>query len=714
MDANSPVPVTARLDAPQPFVLECWRAFGRHRLVSILIVAGVMCLIAAALAVVPARYRAVSEVMLEARHIVVLKNESVLSSLPSDSDTVSSEGQVLESRDMLRGLVKDLHLDERPEFDPTRPGRLAWVLDRIRPWIPEGWSSLRQLRPEEIVEAVVDSVKNHLDVSTVGRSRVLKVSFTSESPEAAAEVVNSLSDRYVVRQTESKREATQQANRWIGDSLPALRKAQDDSTRLAEEFRAQSGLVNGKDSTLLRQQLSELNTQLVAATADRVAIDARLNEMEREVREGVPDGGSLVQASRIIQGLKAQQGLLAARNSELKAIQGPRNPYYIASQAQMEDNKRRIDGETNKVLMGLSSDRQSSLNRENSLRQTMETVKQEIVRGSGDEVKLQQLTQEADANRSIYLSFLQRSKETQGAFQVPDAVVISHAAVPLQPFFPDPRLVVPLGFVLALGGACLAVFLSEIADRSFHTRDEVEKSLGIEVLGTIPEVRRKNWSESTPDPLSLLGSAMMELYMMSCGPDVRTLLIASSLPLEGKTTTGLCLARVAALNGRRVLVVDADLRRTGLRGKRAVNYRGLSDHLDGLASFDEIQQEDVPGVMMVAAGTNIRNPVGLLSSHQMREFIERARSSFDLVILDSPPVFVGPDAWAMTQLVDRTLMFIRWGQTPRRVVRAALKRLDGAVGAVLSMVDMRRMDRHSSYGVGFSKQIRRYYPTPDA
>jgi capsular exopolysaccharide synthesis family protein len=232
----------------------------------------------------------------------------------------------------------------------------------------------------------------------------------------------------------------------------------------------------------------------------------------------------------------------------------------------------------------------------------------------------------------------------------------------------------------------------------------------------VPEFPPKAHS-GTLNVLSLVGSVMTDIYMSIKSDTSRCILLASALPREGKTTVGLLLARVAAINGKRVLFVDGDLRRSGLRPRlRAV--KGLSDVLTEKAdTTDAIVSEAQFGVDVITCGGAVDNPAGMLASGAMRDFISRMRHAYDLVVIDSPAIMAGPDAVILSDLADETLLLVQWARTPREVVGVALRRLvEGgvqALGAILSRTDLKQVRRYSvTDAFSYTKAMRRYYPIP--
>jgi polysaccharide biosynthesis transport protein len=723
------LPITASVSPPSEFYFVHpanpyldWLSSLRHRwLLASATAAVIMLCIIAALCLLPPRYRTTAMVMIQPRNTEVVKVDPVLSQLPSDSDTVTSEMQVVRSHDLLLRLVTELRLDAHPEFDPNLPSVWAQAartaLETVRPWLPTpvvGWLTeqlaQKPLEGKSRLNAVVESVERHIEAAPMGaRSRVIGITFFARDRKLPDLVVNALADLYIKNQFEMKQRASEEANRWITGDLARLSQSLAAAARRVADFRAANGFIEGRDAALIRQQISELDTHLTEARVQRIALAAKLKYLS------APISNTLVLASPLIQGLRQQQSTLATQNTELRFHFGDKYPPLLANNAQMAEIERRIKGEVEKILSGLRSDYEVALDHENSLLRQLEGLKQEMARLQVAEVTLKQLEGDERTDRGLYENFLQRSKETgRPNLDIPEALLISHAAEPLAPYFPDPKLFLAFGGLVSLLIGLLAAIGRDKLDQSFRSQRQVENALGVPVLGIVPDFPRKT-DDGALNPLSLIGSVMTDIYARLKLEAPRCILVASALPREGKTTAGLLLARTAAMNGQRVLLVDGDMRRSGLHGWLHAG-EGLSDVLTGKTELAAaIVTAPQSGIDCITCGSPADNPCRLLASAAMREFLSNARQSYDLVIVDSPAVMAAPDAVILGQLADETLLFARWARTPREVVHLALRRLNegGArvAGAILSRTDLKRIRRYSiTDGLSYSCAMRRYYP----
>jgi polysaccharide biosynthesis transport protein len=568
-----------------------------------------------------------------------------------------------------------------------------------------------------------------LEVSPVGRSRVIRIAFTSRNPRTAAAVANQLADFYIVSQLDAKFEATQQANEWLSGRLAKLREAVDQAERAVEEFRQKTGLIQGKDSTRKTQEISELNAQLVVERTKRAETEARLLQVERLLNgPGGVQAVSKVLQSALIQSLREQQAEVERQAAELSREYGDKHPRMINIRAQAEDLREKIAEEVDRIVHGLGNEVGVARAREATLAAALDRLREEVGRANTDEVTLRNLEREADASRALLETFLARSKETgnQVDFQQADATVISRADVPDSPSFPRGELLL----IAAVGGATfLSLMLAlgvETLDPGFRSMEQIERQMGAPPLGLVPAIKGLEKLRRRPDmyllekPASAYAEAIRSLYtglLLSGGEQPpKTILVASALPREGKTSIALSLARMLASTGHSVVLVDCDLRRPALHKSFGVQSQpGLVEVLLGKSSLDAVLATDPPsGARLVPAGEPVRNPADLLGSSRMKCFLAELAEGHDLVILDSPPLLAVSDARMLARIADRTLFLVRWVDTRREKVIAGWRQVVEAGGKVagvaLTLVDVRRHAQYSYSDSGaYYGRVKKYY-----
>ncbi len=701
------------------------------------------------------RYTGQTFVMIDVRKTQVVDVEAVMSGLPSDIATIVSEVQVLQSRGLAQKVIERLRLDRNPEFNEELRPKSGFeelkitMAELLNPWnyLPEEWLAVmeqwsvivfgpreeKELSEEEKAERqhidVIDVVLDGLRVKPQGRSRVIGIAFESENPRTAASAANAFADLYIVDQLEAKFEATQRATAWLSDRLTDLREKVEASERAVEAYRANSGLIASKGATVASQQMSEINTQLILARSARAESEARLHQVETLISSSRGlETTTEVLSSLLIQSLRAQEAEVTREAAELSEEYGERHPRMINARAEIRDLRNSIHAEVDKIVKGLRNEVGVARAREASLRVSLDELEKKMGGLNKAEVRLRVLAREANANRLLFEIFLSRFKETsaQEDIQQADARIISRADVPQLPSYPKKWLILALVLV---GSGALGVFLAffiELLDRGFRSTEQIQQLTGIPALGLIPSLKGLRSIGTTPEdyvvkrPASAYSESIRTLHtgllMSNIDAPPKVILVSSSLPLEGKTTICLSLARIMAMAGQKVVLVEAELRRP--RAHQAFGgpgKPGMVELLAGKASLEEVISEDkATTAHLIPAGEATPNAPELLGSKQMRNLLERLSNAYDLVIVDSPPVLVVSDARVLATLVDKCVFVTRWASTPREVATNGLQQLLDAgadvAGVLLTMVNVRK---HARYGYGDSGyyygRTRQYY-----
>jgi polysaccharide biosynthesis transport protein len=353
-------------------------------------------------------------------------------------------------------------------------------------------------------------------------------------------------------------------------------------------------------------------------------------------------------------------------------------------------------------------------------------MKTDAARNDIAEVQLHDLERQADANKTLYQNFLNQFKETQSqdSYQQPDAEVLSRAAIPLLPSFPQTLVLTLLCAAASFMLGIILALIFQYLDVGVRSMEQLKSLLHVHALGMVPAPqgvgRGKLAREVIDRPMSSYSEAIRTIHTNLMLTDVdqrpRVVLVTSSLPGEGKSTLSVSLAEISARYGQKVVVVDADLRRPTIhRMAMAAAKPGLVDWLLDRVAFEEIlQRHALSGVDVIAAGELPTVPPNLLSSERFKQLLRGLGEQYDLVVVDSAPVLALPDTRVLSMLADKTVFVVRWASTSRRVAAAALQQLDEAggfvAGAVLTAVDMKAHAKDAFYdSVLYSGQLKEYY-----
>lgn len=673
------------------------------------------------------RYTAEADVMLETRKFQILNFQSVLSGMANDTAAIADEVALLNGPTIASKAAARLHLDQEPEFNPAlRPAPgfdpIAWARNLISlpfsflhrdPPVEKTDDNPRTETPDATPMGY--ALMGHVTASNDGQSYIISIRAQSESPRLAADIANAYVDAYLTDQLDAKYEATARASEWLNSHLSDLRKKVEDSEKAVALFQQQNNLAQTKGATLTDQQVSELNSQLIIASADVAQQQSDLQALQAALRTpGAIETSALVlKAAPIVEKLREQEADLEKQQADLSTRYKPEHPTMVNLRAQIADLKTKIALEARNAMQSLSSTVAAARAKVQALKDALASAQQTNGVQNTAAVQLRELQREADANKALYESFLNRFKQTSAEqdIQQADARRISTALPPGGPSYPNKPLFIEFAAMLALGFGVLLAFALEWMDNGFRSTDQLEHTAGIGTLGLVPATAGGVVPQDIviDEPVSQYSESIRSVRTALRYSDIdnppKVVLVTSSIPSEGKTILSTSLARSVARSGAKALLIDCDLRRPGVsKLLNATEGPTLLDLFDGTGTPESVIQVDRTSSMhYVAAKTGTTNPQDLLGSQQMRNFLERMRPHYDLIVLDSPPVLAVSDAVILSHVVDRTLFVIRWEKTPRAVALGALKALrtnGGAIaGAVLSRVNVKK---HASFGYGDS------------
>lgn len=673
--------------------------------------------------------------MVESRKANIADLREILSDVSANQETTRNEIEVIRSRTLARRVIDQLGLAERDEFKPSRSPSLlvmAWKAAargggvEESPPATEGSAQAAEAARALDLDEVVDTFLRHLDVRPTKASRVISVRFRSHDPQLAAEIANAVVDTYTNRFIETKIAMAGKATSWLHGQVSALREAVARSEKAVEAFRSQSGLLRGSQVTLISEEISEINRRLAAASADRAQATATLNEVRALQKASNIEAAQAITESPVIQQLRIQEAAVLREFAELTIELGERHPKVINKKSELENFRAKIDAEMERVLKSYSTAVSVATAREESLERELSKLKSKQALANSREIELRELEREAEANRKLLDTFMTRLKETtpqlDSEMQVPGATVLSPAAVPLRSL-PDKVIVLAVSTVISLLLGFGLALMAERLDYGFRNAEQVTEATGLPVLAHLPAARGGTGGpdaailDSQPSLLlEGIRSTYIQLALRSKRPAIRSLLVTSSMPKEGKTTLAIGLTRARATAGHRALLIDADLRRPSVHIRLKLQREpGLVDLLVGDASLEQILQRDEPtGAFVIASGSTARDPSDLLGSNAFKSFLDQACATFDFVVLDSSPLMSVSDACNLAPLAEETVFVIQWGKTGREVVKLALEKLTETEGVprgvVLSRVDTAKI---KLYGYGdaayYDRTVREYY-----
>ena len=408
--------------------------------------------------------------------------------------------------------------------------------------------------------------------------------------------------------------------------------------------------------------------------------------------------------------------MLSRRRADLSTEYGADHPVWASLNADAADLQARIQEEITRIVDNFSSEARVARTRVAELARRTEQLEGLAGDASRAGVQLRALERDADADRRLYELFLTRYKETviQDGIQQPDARVVSYADVPTSPSHPKKPLILAAALVVSmLLGLTFAFIVERLDFTAFRTAKELERVLHLPVFGQIPALSRRARRRQGPENYALAqphsgyaeairGIRTSMFLRRKEAPPPRVILVTSSLPGEGKTTTAASLARMLSRAGQRVIAIDCDLRRPRLhKALESPNGAGLVDYLIGEATQPRVHGDRQSDLSFITAGQAGTDASELLLSDKMSRLLDHLRECYDVVVLDSPPVLAVVDPRILAQMADATVFLVDWGKTRRKIIQAAIALLQQGdpplLGCVLNNVDVKRL---SGYGYG--------------
>lgn len=638
-------------------------------------------------------FRASATLEVQRQETQIIEGADVQPSTIADAEHMATQYALLKSRALAERVAEVLDLPADPRFakqDLSRADRLA---------------------------AATLYITKNLEVLPVSRSRVIEVRVQGPYSAETARIVNALAENFIEMNLERRYNATSYARNFLEERLQTTKTALEEAERKLINYSREEGIldlssIGGSEigSSLDATSLMALNTSLAAAQNDRITAEqayneARDNAATREVLD-----------SPAIQKLGERRSELTSDYQEKLGKFKPDYPEMLELTARIEAIDRDIAKERANIVGSLEAAYRAAVAREGALKLRVEELKGQVQDLRGRSVDYNILSREADTLRGQYDALLQRFKEVSiasgiGASQVS---IVDRAEVPKLPFDPDLRSDLIRALVLSLAVAIGLALLLEYIDDTIKTPDDIKQKLGLAVIGTVPRLKgRINVAAQLRDPKSAISeafsSARTALQFATASGAPRSLLVTGIRPGEGKTSTTLSMAVSFANAGKRVLIVDADLRRPSFASAAGASV-GLSGYL---TQNVVLRNQVVPGafdnVYLLPAGVIPPNPAELLTSARFRELIEEAQEMFDLVIVDSPPVLDFADSPALSSVCDATILVLQAGNIRRPAALRTIDRLYEAkgyiVGAILTKFDARRADYAYGYNYGYGYNL---------
>lgn len=685
-------------------LLAYWRILVKRRWLVLGVLGTVVALALIATLMMPPVYRATAVLQIDRESVQILQVEGVGNAEAAAPDFLTTQYELLKSRALAERVANELDID-------------AATVERLD---STGWweRATAALRPREAVAGdaaaaegedgstdgmvelgqAVGIVRGGLTVEPVRNSRLVRIHFDSTLPAFSARVVNAVADGFIAHAIERKFDASSYASKYIEEQLALAKGRLEESERALVAFATKENIVTTGEGgkSLENQNLGALNASLAAAQDERIRAQAAWSQ--------VAGGGQLPAGAignSILNSLQQQRATLNAEYQQQLKTFKPEYPSMQALKGQIDEVDRQIARERDAVRASIKAEYDAAQARENMLVAQIDALRSRTLDVDNRSIDYNILRREVDTNRQLYDSLLQRYKEVGVAagagVGTNNISIVDRAVVPTSRFKPNLPLNLAIGLMLGLMLGVLVAFVLEFLDDTLKAPEDIEQHLRMAVLGIIPMLKKQTVASAMADPRSAFAEAYRSVrtaLQFSTDHGVpRVLLVTSPSASEGKSTTALTLARNFAQLGKRVLLIEGDLRNPSLhRTLGARSDTGLSSLLAGAASANQvIMDTDDERLKVVLAGPLPPNPAELLSGSRLLSMLTVAAEKYDQVIIDGPPVLGIADAPILANVAGGTLVVVQAGETRIKTAQAALKRLAAArarvVGGILTHYD---------------------------
>lgn len=685
-----------------------WR---QRRILIVITIAGVLLGLAVTFLMTP-RYAAQVSVRIDNEAVKIVEGQDLdpVVALGDTNRYLNTQKRIVESRNLASTVASRLKLTESNAFIESMGGKL-----------PD--ADLSPAQQQAMRRATVLALlKDNVEMTVAQDNRISTISFTSRDPELAARIANSYATEFIAQNVQSRYDNNAYARKVLNSQVQEARLQLQATERQAIEYARRNRLIDTGDASsgsddgegggstsgsarsITTASLIQLNTAYIDARTKRMAAEARWKAAQASNGFDLPDA----RKDASIQGLMTRRAETMAKLAELRARYQDNQPLVREASVELQEIERQLAGAGRSMKNSIQSEYRAALAEEQSLTAAKEQLADETLTEQDRRVQLNLIARDAETQRRQLNDLLTRLNQINSAADITanNVSMLDQALVPTAPVSPDFKKNLIISLAAALAVAFLVAFAREALDDTLRSPEDAERKLDLSLLGTTPYI-----SDMTAQDIEERQGELSEAYYSiratvdyaSSGATKKSFLVTSSQPGEGKSTTSIALARDFARIGRRVLLIDADLRNPSLHRTMGLPKEvGLIDVLMNMRSFEECRyHSDVHGLDLLPLGTIPPNPVQILSSDLIPDFLARVSENYDVVVLDSAPVMGLADAPMLSRMVDHVVLIVEANRAHYGQAKSAVRRLQDAGARILGIVMTKFSFRDAGYSYDY-------------
>ena len=633
---------------------------------------------------VPKSYTASSLIAVEGDRIAIPELQGALrsDSAPDPLPWVRTEMQAIASRDLMQVVVDKLNLKDVPEFNPSLqpPSMVQQIKDKIQSLLPQQPGAEPAGSPGE---AVLGSALRSLAIFQDNRSLVIEVSFISHDPALAAKVVNTLITEYIASRAKRRVAANQGANTALTERIDQVRQDLAGLEKEMRDLRTKGDLVGTRAGSVGQQQVEELATAATRATVERAQLQTNYERAVALSSQGSSDALASVLGSGTVSRLRDQEATSSRRLAELTTRYGSGHPSVRSAQAELATAQRQLREETGRIVASLGTQLRAARENEANMQKQLEDARRTGVTGENSRAQLDQLQQEITTRRTLYQTLLERAQQTvvqPSGTETPDVRVVALAAPPGGPTSPNMKLAAGAGGFAGAMLGCMFVMARASSAGGFSKPADFA-AVGLPVPGVVARAAlgrggRRVRAMPVPSGRDAEGLRTLRFRLARLGQvsAPRSAVFAGSRDDDDAVRVAVAMARVAAMDGDRVLIVEGDLQSPRIAGLLGAAHDGLIEALEGKTGWlDQVSHDTATPLQVLAATQPTGKAHVLLSSNAFQNLLVEAQAQYDLVVLTAPAAGQA-DALTLARYADAVVLVVRTSD-PQEPTQAAASRL---------------------------------------